>query len=133
MSDEQYYREEWMTDEQWKCALLAAEYKYGFHHLTNLRRWGNGVAIDEPQEVATYDFSGLTRLVVMAHDDCVRVGVKTETKKETYEEHEYEVTNLIVTFHPRERPAEGDRMSSRHPELAPHIAEIRAQRSNPND
>ena len=128
MSDEQEYRKDWMSDDQWKCAKLAAEFKYGFHHLSNLRRWGNGIAIDEPNEIATYDFNGLTRLVVMAHDECVRVGVKIETRDEEYEGHQYQVTKLIVTFHPCKRPVDGDGMSSRHPELDHHIAEIRAGR-----
>jgi len=128
MSDEDVYREDWMTDEQWRCAKLAAEYKHGFHHLSNLRKWGNGVAIDEPNRISTYDFNGLTRLVVMAHDECIRIDIGTETREENYDGYTYEVTKLIITFHPRKRPVAGDRMSSRHPELEAHVSEIRKNR-----
>lgn len=129
MTEEEAYRKEWMSDDQWSCAQLAAEYKYGFHHVSNLRRWGNGVAIDEPMEVASYDFNGLTRLVVLAHDECIRVGINKETRTEHYEGHDYEVTNLVISFHPRNRPVDGDGMSSRHPELEAHIADIRKLRA----
>lgn len=92
-----------MDDAQWECALMAADFMHGFHHVSNLRRWGNGIAIDHPGELATFDFNGLTRLVVTAHERCIRAGVRFETREEDFEGNKYEETHLVVTFHKRER------------------------------
>ena len=108
-------RQDWMNDEHWRCALVAAAYKHGFHHCMNLRQCGKGVAIDEVGEVATYDFDGLARLVVLAHDECVRVGISQETREVSFEGHTYNESSLVITFHPRKR--DGEKSWMRHPTL----------------
>ena len=118
------FREKWMNDDQWECAQMAADFMGGFHHLSYLRKWGPGIAIDHPNELATFDFSGLTRLVIMAHERCIRVGIDIQTRTETYEGQPYEESYLFVSFHKRLR--EG-RMSKRHPTLEELVRELRSR------
>lgn len=67
----------WMTHDQWACYLLAAEFFGGFHHMIDKPKpWGNGIKLSERFNwLSTYDFDGLTRLVFMAHDACIRIEI----------------------------------------------------------
>jgi hypothetical protein len=51
----------------------------GIHHCPggweNREPWGDGISIVAFGGMSTYDFDYLTRLVVAAHDECVRVDV----------------------------------------------------------
>lgn len=50
----------------------------GIHHVDGWARrksWGDGVALSTFQDLSTFDADILTRLVVAAHDECVRVSV----------------------------------------------------------
>lgn len=64
--------------EQKAKAVLAAGY-YGIHHVPywhRRREWGpDGVRVSVFGDMATFDFDTLTRLVVAAHDQCVRLRV----------------------------------------------------------
>lgn len=74
--DDDFYREQWMTDAQWSCALLLADLFFGFNHIpgTIKKDWdGIKVAVDTPSWAATFDYDGLTRAVVMAHDRMIRL------------------------------------------------------------
>jgi hypothetical protein len=64
-----------MTDDQWECALMFARVVGGFHHVCGeFKACGSGVRIhDHPTRWATFDFDRLTRLVVLAHDEMIRV------------------------------------------------------------
>lgn len=77
MSDElaKYYREDWMSDGQWECALMFADLMRGFHHIGGkFKQCGSGIEINEPYgSWATCDYDGLTRAVFMAHDRCIRI------------------------------------------------------------
>lgn len=129
MNNDDPNRLDWMDDEQWRCAQVAAEWKYGFHHLSNLKRCGPGIKIDElGGDIATFDFNEMTRLVVLAHDRCVRAAISKEEREENFEGNFFTQTYLIVTFHPRSR--DGDRMGQRHPDLESHIGEIRKLMEN---
>jgi hypothetical protein len=118
MSDDEakYYRDSWMSADQWECALMLAHLARGFHHLAGpIKRCGSGVSVSWRTGMATWDFSELTRLVVMAHDRCIRA----------------EITQggpglLKVLLHKR-HTREGD-ISRRHPTLEEHIALCRPKR-----
>lgn len=90
----------------------------GLHHID--REWARAeitphyvrVVIHDGHSFATYDFDLLTRLVVAAHDLCVRVEVQAAT-------HGY----LRLHFSPRERVA--DNTYTRHPTLEDAVEGIR--------
>ena len=114
MSDEKYYRKDWMTDDQWECANLYADLVGGFRHiLGKVKSFGRGIEINTTtQRFATYDFDGLTRLVVLAHDRCIRA--------------EFQPSGpgmLKVVLHKRHKRQ--GRMHERHPTLEDHIKIIR--------
>ena len=74
---EKFYRKDWMSDDQWLCAQFWADIMGGFHHVSgNFKQCGSGISIFEKYgNFATYDFDGLTRLVFLAHDRCIRVAI----------------------------------------------------------
>lgn len=75
--DAHHYRAEWMSDDQWECALFFARVVGGFHHLHgDFKRCGLGIKIhDRSRSWATWDFNNLTKLVVWGHDEMIRVEV----------------------------------------------------------
>lgn len=74
--DANYYRKEWMTDDQWKSAQLLSEAFGGFHNMKPFKECGNGVSVILRQrDLSTYDFNHLTSLVIMAHKHCIRVSI----------------------------------------------------------
>ncbi|MEM9584816.1 MAG: hypothetical protein AAGA08_17020 [Pseudomonadota bacterium] len=71
-----HYRLDWMTDDQWACTVLLARLFRGFHHMnsTRVKDMGQtGVAYNYYGELASFDFDGLTRLLLMGHEECIRV------------------------------------------------------------
>jgi hypothetical protein len=70
-------RQDWMTDDQWECVQMFADVVGGFHHITGkIKPFGDGIKISAyPSRFATFDFDGLTRLVLLAHDRMIRVAV----------------------------------------------------------
>ena len=74
---EQNYRKDWMTDDQWECAKMFASVVGGFHHVTGeFKPHGGGIKVSSYSgRWATFDFDGLTRLVLHAHDQMIRVAV----------------------------------------------------------
>lgn len=66
-----------MTPEQRECYELLCGLVCGEHHLTSpVYAWsGAGIRYAHYGELATFDFDKLTRLVVMAHDRCIRATV----------------------------------------------------------
>ena len=67
--------------------------------------WGNGVRFTvRCSSLSTFDFNHLTRLVVLAHDECIRISI--EPRSFAY---------LAIVMHPRTRDA--DAMYARHPTL----------------
>lgn len=78
-------------------------------------RFGGGVRFTlRKSSLATFDFDHLTRLVILAHDRCIRVGV--EPRSFQY---------LAITMYPRK--SEGA-MHDRHPTIEEAIARLRADR-----
>lgn len=69
------YREG-MTLDQQACFDLLCRVFGGEHHLANVYGCGSGIKVNMPGDrLATFDLDYLTRLVVLAHDECVRVEV----------------------------------------------------------
>lgn len=79
MSDiEKYNRHSWMSDNQWECMKLLGDLFYGFHHMRveRVKEWGTGIAYsDSTRGLSTFDYSNLTRIVLMAHKRCIRVEI----------------------------------------------------------
>ena len=70
------HRKEWMSEDQWWCWQMLARVRKGFHHIyAEPREFGNGIKVNVHYSLSTYDFDVLTRLVVAAHQWCVRVEI----------------------------------------------------------
>lgn len=126
--DEKYFRKPWMTDDQWRCSLVAARLKCGFHHITNLQRAGKGIAFDELGDWSTFDFDTMTRAVLIAHEECVRISVGTrrmsddEKAGSPFEGVDLYSAYMEVQIHPRKPLGQG--MGQRHPNIADLVYQI---------
>jgi hypothetical protein len=90
-----------------------SEFFFGEHHFPGeLKEWGNGWIIRAQNNLSTYDFNHLTRLVVMAHDKAIRVEIVPKGMNIIY-----------IAIHKRSR--EGD-YYERHPTMEDAIKKIRA-------
>ena len=127
--EEEVYRKEWMSDEQWRLSLLASKFCHGFHHCFGLKKWGSGICFDAPgNRLATYDCDGLTSLVAIGHANLVRVGVQNETKEiqipDEYGGGVTEETKMIISMHSRIPVGEDTRMHEHHPTLRDNLARL---------
>lgn len=109
MSDqelEKYYREPWMTLDQWECALMFADVVGGFHHVRGkFKPHGSGIKINcYSSGWATFDFDRLTRIVMLAHDRMIRVEVVPSGPR-------------MIGFNLWKRHEREGSMSERHPTL----------------
>lgn len=106
----------WATDAQWECLRMLADLVNGFHHLFG-KITGDGrkdqirCVLEAHNCLATYDYRDLTRLVVMAHDRCIRAEIQPARGN---------AITVILTKCNRD----GDR-SKWHPALEENIAKIR--------
>lgn len=100
--------------------ILGQVYR-GIYHLPSkqLRKmeWNNPDFIEfiHYGELATYDFSALTELVILCHDEAIRLSINACSPK-----------YLRICFHKRIRGA--DHMSQRHPTIEQAIQSCRAIR-----
>jgi hypothetical protein len=112
----EFYREDWMTDAQWECACLFADLVGGFHHVSDKFKpsYIDGVEINTRQTFATFDCDGLTRLVVLAHDRCIRVEICSSGPG-----------RIRLMIHKRD--PNGKHLWARHPKLMDAIKRIGRQ------
>ncbi len=94
-----------LSEDQKYCVSVLAEWMHGEHHLGKIKPWGPGIAMTYMGDLSTYDFDGMTRLVLLAHARCVRLSVKAASPREVY-----------IIAH-RRNPT-GDNYATRHPDLA---------------
>lgn len=71
------YREDWMSDDQWLCALFLNRLFKGFHHIhAPFKENGRGICINTRHSYfSTFDYDTLTKAVIMAHNWGVRLEV----------------------------------------------------------
>ena len=71
---DKYYRKPWMSDDQWECALMVSDLRGGFHHIDGgFKPCGVGLEVNTRYGCwSTYDYSDLTRAVVLSHDRMIR-------------------------------------------------------------
>lgn len=94
-----------------------SDFYFGKHHIPHpIRRDGFGWSVYDRRGLATYDFNHLTRLVVMAHDRCIRAEILPAGPR-----------GIRIKIDKRERGAKG--MSRRHPTLDDAVAFIRGQQT----
>lgn len=108
-------RLDWMTDDQWECYQMLADIFLGFHHIYGkLHEWGSGIKLNTSytSSLATFDFDGLTRAVIMAHDRMIRMEIVPSGPG-----------MLGIVLHKRHK-REG-LMSERHPTIEEAIAKNR--------
>lgn len=70
----------WMNDDQFECFLMLCDLVGGAHHILGKVRPANhnGIQIiSQNHGWSTYDFSLLTRTVIMAHDRMIRFEVQS--------------------------------------------------------
>lgn len=78
MSQCQWYRDnefKWMTDDQFECLEMLSDLCGGMHHVGgNIKPCGKGILINITYgfHAATFDYDGLTKAVLMAHERCIR-------------------------------------------------------------
>lgn len=115
---ERFYREDWMTIDQWECAKMLADLMGGFHHiLGRIKPCGAGIEVNVRNGgFSTYDFNKLTTAVVMAHDRMIRFDISPSGPG-----------LLRLSFH-RRHTRDGN-MAARHPTIEDAIASIRARTS----
>lgn len=102
----------YLTKEE--ATAFFAEFYYGEHHIPKhtVHQFGLGWMVKHDRgDLASFDFNGLTRLVLMAHDKCIRVSVQPSSK-----------ATMEIAIWKRQR--EGS-MSERHPTLEQAIESFR--------
>lgn len=93
------------TPEQLRCWDCLSSVVGGSHHLGLVRACGFGIRTTLHGEAATFDGDLMTRLVLAAHRDAVRIAIESSGPH-----------RIGVTAHPR-RHGEGNQFE-RHPSLA---------------
>ena len=96
-------RQEWMTDNQWECAQTIAEIEGGFHHMKKVKPFGFGVEVSIYGEIATFDFSKMTDMVIKSHEKLIRFSIMPSGPG-------------MLKFVAHKRKPEGG-MAQRHPSL----------------
>lgn len=103
-----------MTLTKEEAIQFFSDFYGGEHHIPGFKpkHDGLGWSVNHDRgEMATFDFSQLTKLVVMGHDRCIRVGI-------------HAVRNGIIQITIWKRQREGS-MSERHPTLEQAVEKIR--------
>lgn len=96
-----------------KAEAVLAKVYFGLHNVPGkIKDYSpQRIEITVPCQFSTFDFDGLTRLVITAHDECVRASFRNGPPRQ-----------IVLMFHDRQR--EGG-MSQRHPTIEQAIKTIR--------
>lgn len=108
------------TDDQRYCVDLLAYVFGGHHHLTEVKEWGTGVAINHSGDLSTFDFNLMTLLVIEAHARAVRIGITSSGPR------------MVRIIAHRRRHGDG-RFSERHPGLDDLIRMAEQRKSSDAD
>ncbi|WP_312663621.1 hypothetical protein [Pantoea sp. CTOTU49201] len=113
MAEHEYYREEWMTEDQFFCFQMLCDVMGGGNHLCGkVKPRSRGIELSTRGfRAATFDYDGLTKAVILAHDRFIRFEVEPSGPGML----------KLVLFR---RQPEG-RMYERHPTLEEAIAKYR--------
>ena len=107
-------QKETLTEDQKFCADMLAEWAGGYHHLPKVHKSSQGVEINHYGDLSTFDFNKLTRLVLLAHRDFVRIEITNSGPRQ-----------VKIMAHLRRPKQKGDCMWSYHPSLADLIAQAK--------
>jgi len=95
-----------VSEDQEYCICMLSEWAGGRHHLPKVYAWGVGVCINHHGDLSTFDYNRLTRLVLLAHRDAVRIEIASSGPR-----------RVKIIAH-RRKHGEGLSMFERHPCLA---------------
>lgn len=102
-------------------AVLACVF-WGIHHAPDIKKYPDPDVpqweVNAPGQLSTFDFDGLTRLVIAAHDQCIRATICQGGPR-----------CVKIMLHDR-KGREGN-MTHRHPTMEEAIAGIRGGKYNP--
>mgnify|MGYP001579128917 CR=1 FL=1 len=111
-------------------ADLLWEWADGIYHIEDILDVsfaGTSVSVPIFHSMATYDWADLTRLVILAHDRCVRVEIRSELvpyRSESDESGKHEVPALVLYLSGRVRG--GDWLHG-HPTIEEAIERVRGR------
>ena len=122
-----YWSKEPVSEAGYRVAALLEDWR-GLHHFCTTRMkkvdWTNPRWIElnlsnreSTGQLSTFDFSGLTSLVFLAHDHCIRVDLQP-----------CNFNYLTLVFHPRDERIGG--MSERHPTIEQALEQWRTNFSS---
>jgi len=106
-----------LTPDQKFCADMLAEWAGGYHHLPKVKKCSQGIEINHYGDLSTFDFDKLTRLVLLAHRDFVRIEITSSGPR-----------MVKIMAHRRKPKEEGDCMWAHHPSLDDLIAKAVAMK-----
>jgi len=109
----EYYK--WMTEDQKECFVMLCDLCGGAHHIRGkVKPCGKGIEVNLKHgfHASSYDYDGLTRAIVLAHDRCIRFEIEPSGPG-----------MIKLVFH--KRHSRDGRMYERHPELEDHVRQIR--------
>lgn len=92
-----------LSEDQLFCRSILSRWVGGDHHLEPIKPHGDGILMPWSQDLSTWDFDGLTRLVLLAHQNHVRISIRAHQPR-----------CVAITAH-RRKVTGG--MSERHPGL----------------
>ena len=96
-------RREDCNAEQLRCWRALSWLLRGDHHMGKVYECGRGLRMSTHQDLATHDGNALTRAVIIAHIDCVRISVCSSGPRQ-----------VAIEVYPRD-PNETACTMSRHP------------------